>query len=226
MNNTFEEKIISLLNKLGIKLINKETVAVFAQALTHTSYSNEHKNCPNYQYLEFLGDALIQYVVTKEIFFQYKHLDEGKASKLRSSLVNRKILAQLATSLGIIDCIRYAKKSFNNGQNEKIVSDFFESFVAAIYITQGEKVMIEFIAIHLFPFIEEFIDNDLRDPKSEFQEYIQSYKNTTITYSNKPYNNGFESTLIVDGQIYGIGFGNSKKEAEKQAAQDALNKLK
>ncbi|AWX69428.1 ribonuclease III [[Mycoplasma] anseris] len=220
------QKIQNLLSKLNITVTSEKEFKYFIEAFVHNSFANEHKEYRNYQYLEFLGDALLQYLSTKKIFFEHQNLKEGSATKLRSALVNRETLANLANKLGLVDCMIFTKKSFINGKNDKIDSDLFESFCAALYITKGIDFLMEFLSTYLFPLIPYFLKNELRDPKSEFQEYVQSYKISQIHYLNKEVKNGFESILMVDGQIYGKGFGASKKQAEKEAASNALSKLK
>ena len=206
MNNIeeFKIRVINLLQSLNIG--NVKNISIFMEAFTHTTYSNEHKGSRNYQYLEFLGDAIIEFIVTKEIY--------------------NKTLSKLSNKLGISSVIRYSKNAFINGKNEKVDSDFFESFVGALFVEKGLGFAEKFILKYLDPYIEQVNKNDFSNPKSSFQELIQMHSTADIVYrTNIADKGGFISEVIVDKQRYGVGYGKTKKEAEMNAAQNALDIL-
>ncbi|WP_165000502.1 ribonuclease III family protein [Metamycoplasma orale] len=127
---------------IDLKGININT---FCEALTHTTFSNEHKNVQNFEYLEFLGDAIIEFVVTAEIYKRFPNYNEGMATQHRISIVNNHTLSTISRKLKIIDNIRTGNKAFINGQNEKVDSDFFEAFIAALYVEKGLDFATKFL---------------------------------------------------------------------------------
>lgn len=223
-SDNFELKVRNLLKKLNIKNINN--INTFMDALTHTTYSNEHKGVRSYQYLEFLGDTVIDFIVTKEIYKRFPDYSEGIATKHRSYIVSNKNLSKLSINLEISDNIRYSKNAFLNGKNPKIHSDFFESFVGALFIEKGLEYTEKFLLKHLSNYLKEMDNKNMSNPKSAFQELMQMHSNVNIIYKSIPYEKGgFISEVIVDKQKYGVGIGSTKKEAETNAAQNALDIL-
>lgn len=226
MNNIeeFKIRVINLLQSLNIN--NVKNINIFMEAFTHTTYSNEHKGSRNYQYLEFLGDAIIEFIVTKEIYNRFPSYTEGIATKHRAYVVSNKTLSKLSNKLGISSVIRYSKNAFINGKNEKVDSDFFESFVGALFVEKGLDFVEKFILKYLDPYIDQVNKNDFSNPKSSFQELIQMHSTADIVYrTNVADKGGFISEVIVDKQRYGVGYGKTKKEAEMNAAQNALDIL-
>ena len=228
----FEQKVKKLLIDLGIDLkgININT---FCEALTHTTFSNEHKNVQNFEYLEFLGDAIIEFVVTAEIYKRFPNYNEGMATQHRISIVNNHTLSTISRKLKIIDNIRTGNKAFINGQNEKVDSDFFEAFIAALYVEKGLDFATKFLLKNLEEYFHKVDFKKITDPKTAIQELLQSTGIVNIKYKcDKKSNLGldkdkielFECKLFVDDVNYGTGIGKTKKEAEKNAALDALHK--
>ncbi|WP_412031660.1 ribonuclease III [Metamycoplasma buccale] len=224
-SSNFETTVHNLLINLKIDITKIKHIEYFYQAFTHTTFANEHRNCKSFQYLEFLGDAILQYVISNEIFKRYPDYKEGEATRHRSAIVSNKNLSNIAKKLGLMNCVRTGKNAFINGKNEKIDSDFFESFIAAYYLEFNLNKTIEFLQKYLFPSIEQFSKSNLKDPKTIFQEFIQMHSKSLIHYHSEEKDNEFVSLVIVDGQTYGIGKGKSKKEAEKAAARNALEHL-
>ncbi|WP_027122439.1 ribonuclease III [Metamycoplasma spumans] len=228
MNNEFRKLIADKLEKTGFdpSELDSNSWEYFEQAFTHKSYSNEHKNAKNYQYLEFLGDSILQFLVTNAIYWTYPEQNEGVATALRSAIVDRENLGRLANEIGLVECLRASKGTFNNGKNMKADSDIFESFVGALYCVYGLGAAEAFIEEFLLVDLEKFSHQSLKDPKSRFQELIQTSGKNEITYENTPLANGlFESKVMVDDCIYGTGVGKTKKDAEKAAADEALKKF-
>ncbi|MDD1375299.1 ribonuclease III family protein [Metamycoplasma hyosynoviae] len=169
MDTKFRERIKKLLIDLNIydENINIDT---FCRALTHSTYANEHKNVKDFQYLEFLGDSILQFLVSKEIYRLYPEYKEGRATQHRSYAVNNKTLSEVSEKIGLSENILFSKNAFLNGKNEKINSDFFEAFIAAIYLEKGLDFTDKFIKKHLKDYLlNEKID---KDPKTTFQELI------------------------------------------------------
>ncbi len=198
---------------------------LFIEALTHSSYSNEHKECPNYERLEFLGDAVLE-LITSEYFYQNTSYKEGIMTKKRASFVCEQALAHYAKDIGYIKYIRVGHGQVNN-INDTIIADIFESLLGAIYLTNGFSVAQKYIYQVVIPYIEkgyEFFD----DYKTMLQEYVQTDKKSLEYVLVKEYgeahNKTFEIEVKIDNIIYGRGVGKTKKEAEQKAAFDAYKK--
>ena len=210
------------LKLFGIEFNNKELLVT---ALTHSSYSNEHKNSPNYERLEFLGDAVLEMVIS-EHFYLNTDLKEGEMSKMRSSYVCERALAYYAKNLNIQNYIKVGHGQIDN-LNDTIIADVFEAILGAIYIDQGFNVVKKFIYETIIPNIDEK-KQFLADYKTLLQELVQtdrkSLEYVLINESGQPHDKTFTFEVRVDGIVYGIGKGKSKKEAEQMAALDAYNK--
>lgn len=213
---------MDFLERFNIKINDKE---IFQTALTHSSYSNEHKGVLNYERLEYLGDAVLE-LVTSEYFYLNTKFKEGQMTKMRASYVCEKALATYAKEIGIDKHIRLGHGQMNN-LNDTILADVFEAVVGAIYLDQGFEVVKKYIDAIIIPYIDKKIDFNI-DYKTKLQELVQTDKKS-VTYEvineyEKNHKKVFEVVVKVDEIIFGRGKGNSKKEAEQLAALDAYNK--
>lgn len=199
---------------------------LFVEAFTHKSYSNEHKNSSNYQRLEFLGDAIIEKNVSEYLFNNFPDMSEGNMTLLRSKVVSGTTLANLAIDLEIDKYIRFGNNSKDFNSNSKIYADVFESLVGAIYLDQGEVSVKELLSKTIFKLINEFQDKNVKNPKTILQEYLQLESRGTIRYESTIKNDGsFNATVYHEETRFGSGDGKTKKEAEVNAAKDALKLL-
>lgn len=212
---------MDFLNKYGIDIENKE---LLLEALTHSSYSNEH-DCKNYERLEFLGDAVMQAIIS-EYFYLNTEDKEGVMSKTRASYVCEQALAFYAKEIGIDKNIRVGKGQLNN-INDTIIADCFESVLGVIFLDKGFEVAKKYVYETVIPFIEAKKDF-LTDYKSLLQELVQTDKKSLeyeVTNEYGPaHDKTFEVDVKIDNIVYGKGIGKSKKEAEQNAALDAYNK--
>lgn len=223
-----------LLESLNIKY---KDIKLYIQALTHPSYENEHKlDGGNYQRLEFVGDAVLEYIITNYIYENYKDFNEGQMSLLRSNLVRMETLYELAKKINLEAYILLGKGEEKGGgrKSASLVSDVFEAFLAAIYLDNGYKIAEKFLMKLFREYIKEVgidsILNKLKDPKTTLQEYVQADSNRTVTYklvsqvgpANKP---EFVIEVYNDKLLLGIGKGTSKLLAEQNAARNALEKM-
>ncbi|MFV8468280.1 ribonuclease III [Mycoplasma sp. VS42A] len=202
-------------------------------ATTHPSYNRKGHN--NYERLEFLGDAVLQLLTSSFMYKAYPKLAQGELSRLRAKTVGTGYLSYISREIGLLDILKTGPGKMRDTviQSAKVQADIFESMVGAIYIDQGLKVAADFAFRYLKERIINLHDEDNKDPKGALQEYFQSTSKESITYNtiqiappdqfNHP---SFQSQAMHDGQIYGVGLGVSKKEAETNAALDALAKLK
>ena len=213
---------MDFLEKFNIKFKNPMLLKV---ALTHSSYANEHKNCENYERLEFLGDAVLE-LVTSEYFYLNTDYKEGQMTKMRASYVCEKALATYAKNIGIDKEIRLGHGQMHN-LNDTIIADVFEAVVGAIYLDQGFDVVKNYIDTIIIPYIKRNINFNV-DYKTRLQELVQTGKKSleyeTVKEFGEAHKKVFEVVVKIDNIIYGRGKGSSKKEAEQMAALDAYNK--
>jgi len=199
-------------------------------AFTHTSYSNEHKLSYSYERLEFLGDAILELVIT-DYFYKNTTYKEGEMTKLRASYVCENALYEYAKEIELNEYIKVGhgeKKS--GGQSKKVImADVFEAVIGAIYLDLGYDKAKMFIEKIVLPHVKNHENNEfLRDYKSELQEMVQTNKKSVsyevVNEEGPAHNKLFEVVVKVEGIIYGKAKAKSKKEAEQMAAKVALEK--
>ncbi|MFQ6791432.1 ribonuclease III [Thomasclavelia sp.] len=206
---------------------------IFKEAFTHPSYANENKKKKyNYERLEFLGDAVLQYHVSRHIFDLYPDMPEGRLTKLRAKLVREESLARFARELNLGPYIYLGAGEINNGGRDRdsVLADIFEAFVGAICHDCGPEYVEKILEKTIYKHVEDVNYDDITDFKTQLQELIQADQRKTVTYdlisSSGPSNNPvFEMAVKMDDMILGTGIGSSKKRAEQKAAKDALKKL-
>lgn len=208
-------------------------IEIFKQAFTHTSYANENKlKNHDYERLEFLGDAVLQYHVSRYLFDLYPTMPEGRLTKLRSKLVREESLARFARELNLGAYIYLGAGEINNGGRDRdsVLADIFEAFMGAICHDCGMEYVDIMLKKTIYRHINDVNYDDITDFKTKLQELIQADQRKTVTYelisATGPSNNPiFEMAVKMDDMILGTGVGSSKKRAEQQAAKDALTKL-
>ncbi len=215
------DKVVALLKRLGIKYKNLD---IYLEAFTHPTYLNEKQIEGNsYQKLEFLGDAIFEFVVSDYLFNKYQDADEGELTFIRQNCVNSKNFATIARKIRLGECLLLGHGEEKNGARERdaLLEDTLEAFIAAIYLDQG----IEFCK----PFIVNLIKDDLKDTKdnkSVLQEFLQRSIEYRLESETGPaHNRTFVCSAIVDSIVYGVGSGKTKKAAEQEAARQALEIL-
>ena len=216
-----------LLKKIGVIPNNKK---LYEQAFTHTSYSFEHNLKESYETLEFLGDAIVDLVVS-DYLYNSKLYEEGEMTKIRASYVCENALYEYGMDLGFSQYIKVGHgETITGGKYKKaIVADVFEALMGAIYIDLGyEKVKKVALGI-IVPYIEDKNKVFFSDYKSALQEAVQTDKKSLeyilIEESGPSHQKYFKIEVKVDGIVFGIGEGGSKKEAEQNAAKNALSIL-
>lgn len=211
-----------------------QNIEIFKEAFTHPSYANENRlKNHDYERLEFLGDAVLQYHVSRHIFDLYPKLPEGRLTKLRAKLVREESLARFARELNLGPLIYLGAGEINNGGRERdsVLADIFEAFMGAIRHDCGPEYVEKVLEKTIYKHVEDVnYDDEITDFKTKLQELIQADQRKTVTYNllsaTGPSNNPlFEMAVMMDEMILGVGTGSSKKRAEQQAAKDALNKL-
>lgn len=216
---------MKILEEFGI---TPNKIKLYEQALTHTSYANEH-NYPSYERLEYLGDAVLELVMSTYLFKNTTY-PEGRMTKLRASYVCENALYEYSLKLGLNEYIRLGHGESENGgrMRKAIVADTFEAFIAAMYLDQGLDVVNNFIKHYIIPLIEKKELNFEQDYKSILQEFVQTDKRTlnyvVVDESGPAHDKTFTIIVKIDDIIYGRGTAHSKKEAEQLAAKNALEK--
>jgi len=203
---------------------------VYELALTHRSWVNEHTGVrQSNERLEFLGDAVLEFVVSKELYNRFEDKEEGYLTALRANLVNTQNLYELAKKINIGNLIFLSKGEEDGGgrNNPSILADTIEAIIGGLFIDSGLDAAEDFIENFIFPEIEQKILKPLKDAKSLLQEIVQSkgylapaYK--VIQESGPDHDKVFKIEVYVDGKPVGTGSGKNKSEAAQAAAQDAL----
>ena len=212
---------MKFLSDLGIEIENIELLTI---ALTHSSYSNEMGG-ENYERLEFLGDSVLQLIMS-EYFYKNHDLSEGDMSKTRASYVCENALYEYSKKINLIPYVRVGH-GLDHSENETIIADVFEAVLAVIYLDKGFDVAKDYIYKVIIPFVKEkrvF----LSDYKSHLQEMVQTEKKSLeyvlIEETGPAHDKRFKVNVLVDNIVFGTGIGRSKKEAEQNAAKDAIKK--
>ncbi|WP_044209805.1 ribonuclease III [Coleofasciculus chthonoplastes] len=218
--------------------IKNETLRL--SALTHRSYVNEHPKAGEHnERLEFLGDAVLGFVVGELLYKRYPDVSEAHLTRLRANLVDEKQLAKFASQLGIGDLMRLGKGADKEGgrQNPALLSDTLEAYMAAYYIESGIDAVRQFI----YPLFSRVADSiavqqsdtepkNLVDPKGRFQQwalanFVENPTYSIIDESGLDHAKEFTAEVRVKGKVYGVGTGRRKQDAEKRAAKAALKKV-
>lgn len=205
---------------------------VLLSAITHRSYLNEHREATwdHNERLEFLGDAVLELVVTDFLFAKYPEKPEGELTAVRAALVNTVSLSAASEQLGVNDYLLMSKGEAKDvgRARQYILANAFEACIGAIYIDQGYDAAKGFIAERLFPKTEEIVRKRLwQDAKSRFQELSQEHASVTPTYetvgqSGPDHDRVFTVGVFLRREKIAEGIGRSKQEAEQQAAERAI----
>ncbi|HZU87482.1 MAG TPA: ribonuclease III [Anaerolineaceae bacterium] len=207
---------------------------LLSRALTHRSFLNEHPEAlENNERLEFLGDAVLDFLVGAWLYNNYPEMPEGDLTRMRSALVHTEQLAEFGRMLHLGDAIRLGRGETQTGGRERsaLLCDAFEALVGALYLDQGMEAVNKFI----FPLLREASEDILmnrktEDPKSRLQEWAQSEGYGAPIYvtrssSGPEHSKTFEVDVMINNEVYGSGNGTSKQAATKEAARDALSRL-
>lgn len=200
-------------------------------ALTHKSWVNEHPQVRGTnERLEFLGDAILEFVVSSTLFEKFPEKEEGYLTALRANLVNTDNLAKVAKKLKVGESLFLSRGEEEGGgrENSSLLADTVEAIIGALYLDQGIDVVHDFIAQNIIVEIPEKVSGHLKDPKSRLQEYVQGkglpaprYK--VIEESGPDHHKKFVIEVGISGKSWGEGIGKSKAIAQQEAAQKALD---
>ncbi|MDR1522171.1 MAG: ribonuclease III [Streptococcaceae bacterium] len=229
MNNKFLKEL-----KDNYKIVFKD-VNLLEEAFTHSSYANEHLhlNLKSNERLEFLGDAVLQFLISKYIFTKYSDLPEGKLSPLRSFIVREDSLAQFAKKCHFDQYILLGKGEKIGGgcKRPSLLCDLFEAFIGALEQDQGLDKVKKFIDKVMIPKINSGCFLQEKDFKTVLQEKLQKNGDVLMEYrltkeAGPAHERIFYISVYLKGKEIGEGIGKSKKQAEQRAAETALLKMK
>lgn len=220
--------IDALQNSLGHRF---KSLALLRSAVTHPSYLNEHPEDPteHNQRLEFLGDAVLDFVTGNWVYRRYPGFDEGPMTRLRAALVRTETLAHFATQIGIDRALRLGKGEEASGGRERAANlcDAFEAVVGALYLDAGLETVEAFLEILIEPAAEKTLAEQADwDAKSRLQEWSQATKSVTPRYRivrevGPDHAKTFVAEVVLGEIIAGQGIGHSKQAAEQAAAEAA-----
>ena len=230
-DNKGQEPVEEFARRLGLHFTDW---LLFSRALTHRSYLNEHPEAlEDNERLEFLGDAVLDFVVGAWLYNRYPEMPEGDLTRMRSALVHTEQLANFGRQIHLGRALRVGRGEIQGGGRERspLLCDTFEAMIGAIYLDGG----IEAVNRFFYPFLESTADEIIvnrrnEDPKSMLQEWAQAQgfgapDYVTSNASGPDHLKLFEVVVLVNGQELGHGNGSSKQVAAKAAARDALRKM-
>ncbi|MFS1663211.1 ribonuclease III [Streptococcus sp. zg-JUN1979] len=211
-----------------------EDKSLLETAFTHTSYANEHRllKISHNERLEFLGDAVLQLLISRYLFEKYPKKPEGDLSKLRSMIVREESLAGFSRDCGFEAYIRLGKGEEKSGGRERatILGDLFEAFLGALLLDKGVEAVESFLNQVVIPQVEKGNYQKVKDYKTALQEYLQINGDVAISYrvtkeSGPAHAKVFDVSVFVNEEPVSCGSGKSKKLAEQAAAKKALDIL-
>lgn len=227
MNNYSE-----LETKLGIKF---NDIALLEKAFTHRSYLNEHRGdgLENNERLEFLGDAVLELIISSDLYKNYPEKSEGELTNIRAAVVRTESLAEESRNLGFGQYLRMSKGEEDSGGKDKdyLLANTFESVLGAIYLDQGFNVCVEYLSRTLLHKVSNIVEKNLFiDPKTQAQEIIQAQFKVTPLYEvvkeeGPDHDKTFTVALKVNQKEMGRGLGSSKQKAEEEAAKMAVETI-
>lgn len=208
--------------------------ALLMEAMTHSSYTNEHKEMKGIynERIEFLGDAVLELTISDWLFRQFPHFQEGQLTKLRAQIVCEDSLSLLAKECSLNKYLLLGKGETLSGGREKpaILCDVFEAFIGALYLDKGVNEIQRFLNLVVIPKIKNGRYELITDFKTELQEYLQQNGPVHIRYElvkeeGPSHDKTFTVQLIVDGKKYKTASGKTKKAAEQMAAKLTMEEL-
>ncbi len=226
---TSDSPFLSLYQELNIVPHNEE---LFELALTHSSYNSDAKTKHHdYERLEFIGDSVIGFIVSDLIYKNQSDMEPGDMSKLKSYLVKSHSLASFARSLNVQNLIRVGnsidrEKMFSA---DNVLEDVCESLVGALYLDQGLDFTYQLVAKFMLPRIVNYDEDALIDYKTKLQEDMQTEYRESVQYildkvEGPAHDRTFTVSVVFNGMVLATGKGKRKKDAEEDAAKNALKK--
>lgn len=225
------ENLPKLEKTIGYEFKDKDNIFL---ALTHSSYANENKDMKisSNERIEFLGDSILSLSISELLYKTFKNLAEGELTKVRANIVCEQSLHHCALGINLSDYLFLGKGEEITGgrQRAALLADAFEALIGAIYLDSGLDEAKKFIYTQMQDLINQCANGKVAmDYKTQLQEIVQSHGDRNIFYKivgedGPDHNKHFISQVIIDDEVVGSGRGKSKKEAEQNAAKEALGK--
>lgn len=232
MTHTQSPELDTYQSQLGIRFKDS---SLLERALTHRSYLNEHPDeaVEDNERLEFLGDAVLDFIVSDWLYRQFPDMPEGKLTRLRAGLVRTETLAEFSRQAGIGEMLRLGKGEEEHGGRKRLsnLCGTFEAVNGALYLDSGLEAVRTFVEPYLAPRLDSIIREDSdKDAKSRLQEWSQAMLDLTPVYhvlsiDGPEHARQFTIEVIIGDSIYGVGNGHSKRAAEQEAARASLESL-
>ena len=231
MQMHWPDRIKSFLESVGWEINN---LNLYEQALTHSSFAHERgQRRTNNERLEFLGDAVLELIISDYLYGAYPHFPEGKLTRLRADLVCEASLARLAFELNISEYLRLGKGELQGGgaSRPSLLGDTVEALIGALYLDIGLEKCMQYVLDLYKPIMKDLQEGILRrDYKTLLQEFSQARYAVTPSYRiidarGPDHDKEFEAEVVLTGEAVGCGRGRSKKEAEQAAAKEAWFKI-
>lgn len=207
-----------------------QDLELMVTALTHPSYAQESNSITNNQRLEFLGDAVLNFVVAEYLYTRYPHQAEGELTKIRARVVCEPALSKVASQLNLGKYLLLGKGEEKSGgrNRQSILADAMEAVIGAVYMDQGYETARRFILEHLEEDIQKTEAGDHYDYKSRLQELVQGKNRDNVTYSileetGPAHDRTFVAGVYYQDRLLATGVGHSKKEAQQSAACKVLS---
>ena len=227
-----KKQFIQKLNKLANNLnITYKNVDYYFEAFSHPSFGNENKSGINYERLEFLGDAILDFLVGEYLYKTF-NLQEGAMSKIRAEYVCEQANSEYSQEMHLDELIMLGVGAKNQGEGKRlsVLGNVFESFLGALYLDHGIDYVRDLLKIWVFPKIKDQGTLFFVDYKTKLQECMQAERGESPTYeivreTGPAHNKTFEAIVKIENVKLGRGVGKSKKDAEQEAAKNAIDKL-
>ena len=236
MGDTLSAKRRGELSELAARLgVEFADLTLLHQALIHSSYANEakEKNIVHNERLEFLGDAVLELASSTYLYMHFPQMPEGQLTKTRASIVCSTSLAELARTLHLGDylLLGHGEEMSGGRDRQTNLEDVFEAVIGAIYLDQGWDTAKDYVVRQLMPLFKQVEQGAiLKDYKTILQELVYQDASQNVSYelvgtSGPDHDKTFMFNVLITGKVMGTGTGRSKKEAEQQAAKEALAKI-
>ena len=222
-----EEKLCALQKKLGFEFKDKD---LLNEALTHNSYANEQRT-KSYQRLEYLGDAVLEFIISREMFFDHPECDEGQLTRMRSQVVREESLCRWAKEIGLVELIRLGNSLKKSGANDSVAGDCVEALFGAAFVDGGLPAAEKIVGIYADATPEMIEADASKDARLLLQEFFQKRgmempKYETIERTGPDHAPRFKVRLSIEGKILAESWGNSTKDAKNKAAEFALKMMR
>ncbi len=226
------EDMTKIANFLKSQNLNYKDISLYEPAFLHSSYTHETPwDDESYDRLEFLGDSILGKIVSEYLYINFPEYDQGDMTLIKHFFVNKEYLAKVGRELGLQKLMFLGQGEDPNNLSDSVFEDVFESLVGAIYLDLGHEILVKWLDKLILKKIDSIKPEETKDPKTRLQEMLHLDKRKAVFYNT---NNGdrdndgnlvFKAQAIFEDNVVGEGYGPSKKEAEKIAAKDAIERM-